>query len=181
MSIVVDIQTVSIAIASAGVLVGVVYYILDMRHQNKVRKMDLFIRLWEYGTTDEFMGAMEKINGLQFKDYKDYVAKYGSFLSENPMQRALWRVFNYFGLLGILVDAKLIDIESVVHITGFRTPEVLYEKLKPIISGLRRDWNEPYLMQDFEYICIELAKKKPQTMEMWKKREQRLQESVKNG
>jgi hypothetical protein len=36
----VDIQTVSIAIASAGVLIGVVYYILDMRHQRQVRQTD---------------------------------------------------------------------------------------------------------------------------------------------
>ena len=176
----VDITEISAIVAAGGVLVGVAYYVLDMRNQSKMRKTDLLMRLWSFGG-DEVIDALNTVMGLQFKDYEDFASKHGSLASEDPTQRALWKVFNYFGLLGILVDAKLIDLETVVHITGFSTPQMLYEKLKPLISGLRRDWNEPYLMQDFEYICIELAKKKPQTMEIWKKREQRLQESVKNG
>jgi hypothetical protein len=173
-------QTVSILVTSAGLLLAALYYVLQIGHQTKMRKTDLLMRLWLFGS-DEVMDALDKVMGLQFKDYEDFASTHGSIVSKDPTVRALWRVFNYFGLLGILVDAKLIDIESVIHITGFSTPQMLYEKLKPIISGLRRDWNEPYLMQDFEYICIELAKKKPQTMEMWKKREQKLQESVRNG
>ena len=176
----VDVFEISAVVAAAGVLVAVAYYVLDMRNQSKMRKTDLLMRLWSFGG-DEVMDALNKILGLQFKDYEDFASKHGSLGSEDPTQRALWRVFNYFALLGILVDAKLIDLETVVHITGFSTPQMLYEKLKPLISGLRKDWREPYLMQDFEYICIELAKKKPQAMEMWKKREQRLQEGVKNG
>jgi hypothetical protein len=42
-SIVVDIQTVSIAIASASIVVAVVYYILQIQHQKKVRQTDLII------------------------------------------------------------------------------------------------------------------------------------------
>jgi len=49
---VVDIQTVSIAIASASVVAGVVYYALQLRHQArtrqdvvKARQVDLLMRL----------------------------------------------------------------------------------------------------------------------------------------
>ena len=34
----IDIQTISIAIASAGVFVAAIYYILQIRHQSKVRR-----------------------------------------------------------------------------------------------------------------------------------------------
>jgi len=49
----VDVQTVSIAIASASVVVGVVYYALQLRHQAKARQdmvkarhADVFMRLY---------------------------------------------------------------------------------------------------------------------------------------
>jgi|GEM_PF-2961565 hypothetical protein len=60
----IDIQTVSIAIASAGVLIGVVYYILDMRHQSKVRKTDLVMRLYErFGSTEFQKRALALASG----------------------------------------------------------------------------------------------------------------------
>jgi hypothetical protein len=188
----VDVPSVSIVVASAGIFVAAIYYILQIRHQTKIRKTDLFMRLWTFDTSNELMDALEKVVGLQFKDYKDYVIKYGSFvsrdsvsdetlektriiISQDPTQRASWRVFNFYSLLGALVYGKLIDVESVFHITGTNYPKMLYEKLKPIVLGLRRDLNEPFLMGDFEYLCIELTRKEPQVREMWKKREQKLQ------
>jgi len=51
-SIVVDIQTASIMLASASVIAGVIYYALQIRHQshmiqqqNKIRETDLLIRI----------------------------------------------------------------------------------------------------------------------------------------
>jgi hypothetical protein len=169
----VDVQSISIVIASASVVAGIVYYTIQVRHQTAIRKTDLLMRLWSFGSTNEFMDALEKVTGLQVKDYEDYVTQYGSFLSENPTQRALLRVFGFYSLLGTLVYKKLIDLESVYHITGSSYPKMLYEKLKPIVLGLRRDYGEPLLMGDFEYLCNELSRKEPQIVEMLKKREQR--------
>jgi hypothetical protein len=45
--IMVDIQTISVAIASADVLVAAIYYILQIRHQTTIRKTDLLIRLYQ--------------------------------------------------------------------------------------------------------------------------------------
>jgi hypothetical protein len=41
----VDIQTVSIMLASASVIAGVVYYAFQVRHQTKIRETDLLRRL----------------------------------------------------------------------------------------------------------------------------------------
>ena len=83
----VDIQTVSIVIASAGVLIGVAYYILDMRHQNKMRRTDLVLRLASFTNTSEYMDAFAKVWSLQVKDYEDYVKQYGP-LDASPMHKA---------------------------------------------------------------------------------------------
>jgi len=42
----VDVQTVSIAVASAGVFAAAIYYILQLKHQSKVRQTDLLVRLF---------------------------------------------------------------------------------------------------------------------------------------
>jgi len=74
---VVDIQTISIAIASAGVFAAAIYYILQLRHQTRIRKTDLIIRLYSRLHSSEFDDAYPKIMSLEFKDYEDFVKKYG--------------------------------------------------------------------------------------------------------
>jgi hypothetical protein len=51
----VDIQTVSIAIASAGVFAAAIYYALQIRHQTKLRETDLLVRLYSTFTNKEVL------------------------------------------------------------------------------------------------------------------------------
>ena len=113
----VDIQTVSIAIASVGVLVAAMYIALQIRHQTRIRKTDLFVGLWSTGTSNEFMDAFWKINNLQIKDYSDYVKQYGPLSNlENPVNRAFFTVGYYYDLAGTLLYRKLIDLVTVYDV-----------------------------------------------------------------
>ena len=82
----VDIQTVSIAIASAGVSAAAIYYILQLRHQTKIRQTDLAIRMnpWMNVSGNELTEAIAKIWSLEYKDYDDFVERYGQFPSDKP-------------------------------------------------------------------------------------------------
>jgi len=178
----VDITEISAVVAAVGVLIGVVYYVMDLRHQAKIRKTDLLMRLWTLGNTDEMWDALKKVTKIQVKDYEDYVAKYGSMmLSDDPVNKALQKVYGFYAMLGNLAYKKLIDIDSLYHFTGSDYPRMLYEKLKPITMGLRRDLSEPFLMSDFEYLCSELTRIEPQIMDEFKKREQKIQGGVNIG
>ena len=42
----VDIVEVSAVVAATGVLVGLVYYLLDIRNQAMIRKTDLFMKVY---------------------------------------------------------------------------------------------------------------------------------------
>jgi len=42
----VEITEISVVVAATGVLVGFVYYLLQMRYQNNVKRADLLIRLY---------------------------------------------------------------------------------------------------------------------------------------
>jgi hypothetical protein len=165
-SIVVDITEISAMVAAAGVLVGVVYYILDMRNQTRIRKTDLLMRLYSTGTSNEFMDAFWKVMSLQIKDYQDYVKQYGPLSkTDNPMNRAFFAIVSYYELVGVLLYRKLIDLVTVYDVWGSSNPIMLYEKIKPIALGIRREL-EPGALVGFEYLCHELKRKEPQLKKM---------------
>jgi len=57
----VDLTEISAMVAAAGVLVGVVWYILDMRNQTRTRHMELVMRLYATFSSDEFQDAWANI------------------------------------------------------------------------------------------------------------------------
>jgi hypothetical protein len=154
----VDIQTVSIVIASAGVLIGVVYYILDMKHQRQVRQTDLLVRVvpWINISSSELQQALIRILKTEYKDYDDFVKRYGEVHSEKPEQAAILALVNYFEGLGILVRRKLVDIDLVYDFWGSDI-NLIWGKLQPIVEGEKKKWNYPML--NCEYLYDELKKR----------------------
>jgi len=147
----VDVQTVSIAIASAGVFAAAIYYILQIRHQTRIRQTDLVNRLYSIFISTEFMDATMKFSSLEFKDYKDYVnkhspivsvGKYGPTFNDTPELKSLLIVDNFFNQVGILLHRGLIDAGLVREVFGYRV-EVLWNKAEPLIQGFRKELNQP--------------------------------------
>ncbi len=148
----VDITEISAVVAAAGVLVGVVYYILDMRNQSRMRKTDLIIRLFSNMISKDWLEAWEEVRDREVIDYSDYKKKYG-FVGAN-------QVYLFYDQLGRLLKKGLIDIDSLPLETG--QINQAWEKLKPIIEGSRKRFNEPKLGSGFEYLHNEVKKREPQ-------------------
>ena len=161
----VDIQTVSIAIASAGVFLAAMYYILQLRHQSKVRQTDHVVRLYSAFNSDDFLVSLLKVVNLEFEDYRDFVKKYGSLLSETPINVAIFKIANYFDEAGTLLHRGLIDADLVSEFLMLSTV-MFWGKLKPLIQGFREDSDSRFFLYWFEYFYNEM-----------KKREQKLQQS----
>jgi len=159
-SIVVDIQTVSIAIASASVVAGVIYYALQIRHQTKIRQTDLTMRLYTSWVSKEMTEPWLKVWNLEFADYDDFKRKYGTYLSENSENAAVLSVLNSFNTMGFLLQKKLVDYEIVRQLPISMT----WNKVKPIVEGVRKQSNDASWYKEFEYLYNEV-----------KRREQKLQ------
>jgi len=145
----VDIQTISIAVASASVTLAAIYYVFQIRHQTRMRQTDLVIRLYSAVSSKEFLEAWEKFRDREFKSISDYKKKYGSFLEVNQL-------FALLDEVGVLLRRRLIDIELVNDLFGDAVKDIgekvgEYSKDRP----------------GFEYLHNEL-----------KKREQKLQRKV---
>lgn len=158
----VELTEISAIVATAGVLVGIIYYIIQIRHQTKIRQTDLLIRLYSTCNSKEVMDPAWKVSRLQVKDYEDYVKQYGPLFSENPLHKALMKVLGIYDLVGSLLYKKLIDPDLAYNVVGIGYTKMLYESLKPIILGIRKETNEPEAYCGFDYLINELTRKEQQ-------------------
>jgi hypothetical protein len=147
----VGITEISAMVAAAGVLVGVVYYVLDMRNQTKIRQTDLVMRLYSQFNSLEFQKTWEQVLTREAKDYDDYRRKYGSYAEVTA-------VGMFFEGIGILLKRKLIGIELVDDM--FTTPiKWTWENMKDTTLELRKTRNQPEILEWFEYLYNEMQRR----------------------
>jgi hypothetical protein len=153
----VDLTELSALVAAAGVLVGVVYYVLDMRNQSKIRQTDLILRLQSDWRSRELRESYTIVMGMKFKDYNEYAKKNPLWDVVSPESRAIAEVGYFFDGIGILLHRKLIDIEMVDELFSFYI-KAAWEKLKPGIEERRKEL-DPKLRKWFEYLYNEMKKR----------------------
>lgn len=154
----VDVQTISIAIASAGVFVAAIYYVLQIRHQTKIRHTDLTMRINSWWTTEETFKQWLRTMDLEFKDFEDFTKKYGSVLLEKPEQIAIMITMEHFDAVGYLLHRKMIDYGLVRLMPVVAT----WDRVKPVVEGLRSrqsgQYRRPFMIW-FEYLNNEVKKR----------------------
>jgi len=149
-----DVTSISAIVAAAGVLVGVVYYILDMRHQNKVRRTDLLVRLCSVWQTKDWLEAWSVVDGSRYGQTTLDLEK----LVADHRDVEVNEVVLFFDEIGVLLQMKLVDIELVdrlIHGHAIRT----WEKTKHAVEAYRKARNDPKLVAGFEYLYNEMKKR----------------------
>jgi hypothetical protein len=157
-----DVTEISAIVAAAGVLVGVVYYILDIRNQAKIRRIDMVMKLYATFGSTEYQKAYQTMMKLEFEDYSDYRKR----CAENAeVNAALMTVNVFFEGIGVLVKRKLVGMDLVDDLLS---SDILgtWEKMKPLVEGIRKSFARPQSWEWFEYLYNEMQK-----------REQKLQQS----
>jgi hypothetical protein len=159
----VNIQTVSIAIASVSVVAGVVYYAIQIRHQSKTRQMSLLMNLYLTWGSDDMKKALQDVLALEFKDFDDFMKKYGQASQAwVDIDKVGW----FINGVGFLVHEGFVNTKLVFGLFHVQGLVSFWEKLKPIVEGIRKMFGFPESYAWFEYLYDEA-----------KKREQKLQQS----
>jgi hypothetical protein len=143
----VDVQTISIAIASASVAAGVLYYALQLRQQTKIRQIDFIMKMGSTFISKELLQSFETLKKTEFENYDNVEEK--SYVEAR-------QVASFCENLGVLVKRKLVDISLVADIYAVNET---WEKLKPWIEQTRRRANNPKLYEWFEYLYNEMKKR----------------------
>jgi len=162
----VDIVEVSAVVAAAGVLVGVVYYILEIRHQGKMRHLDLFMRFYEIWGSESMNKAHRRFLDIKVEDYEGFVKKYGPPSSEKTEPSQIWtdidRIGWFFNLMGFLEREKIVNIKLVDELLGYWVIKAWEDVCNPLVCGWRKQYNIPESFHWFEYLYNEMKKRKQQ-------------------
>jgi hypothetical protein len=153
----VDITEISAIVAALGVLVGVILTVQELRHQTLTRRTDLVWRMSQTLYADDYREAILKVLNLDFKDYNDFVRKYGPYLSENTTMKAITKINVLYEGLGNLIEKRLIDPKLVYSVFGTASCRA-WEKVRLIIEGFRKAQNSPDYLYGFEYLYNEMKK-----------------------
>ncbi|UCE37482.1 MAG: hypothetical protein JSW00_18840 [Thermoplasmata archaeon] len=150
-----QVLSISAIIAAISVVVGVIFAILQMRQATKMRYTGLVIQLNPaLRTSINDLIEASKIMDLEFENYEEYSEKYGKPTSD----KALVTLAGYYDGLGFLLHKRLIAIDLIEYRNLAITST--WEKLKPIIIGLRKETGLPELFEWFEYLYNEITKRK---------------------
>jgi hypothetical protein len=152
----VDVQTVSIAIASAGVFLAAVYYIFQLKHQTKVRQTDLVMRLYATFSSNEFQDAWTKVRkrGSDFESIDDIYD-----LDKKVGLREVNQVCLFFEGVGILLQRRLVDTTMIEDLFGGAIART-WENVKTGVIKARQQLNDPTIYYYFEYLYNEMQKRR---------------------
>jgi hypothetical protein len=158
----VDITEISAIVVALGVAVGVVYYVLDIRHQRQMRQTEietrqanLFMEIYDHYCDEDFLRKLNEILRWSWKDYDDFIQKYGTRM--NPEAFAKFdSVGTYFKGIGVLLKKNLIDLDLVDELMGTAI-RIYWEKISSLAEGLRASF--PRSLEGLEYLYNELQKK----------------------
>jgi len=153
----VEVSVVSAVVAAASVTIAAAFAIFQLRNLVKARKMDLIMRLYLNWGEVEMKKSYSRLLAVEITSYEDFARRYGSYASPEHAQiwtdidRICWFVNGY----SYLIYKGLADRKDVVDLLGHGLIP-MWEKLRPITEGLRKDLNSPKTWQWFEYLYYEL-------------------------
>ena len=157
-----DIQTVSIAVASASVVAGVVYYALQISHQARMRRMDLFMRLYSIWGSEDMLSAHRRLMVFKVESLDDFVRKYGPLASleiePSQLHIDIDRIGWFFNMMGFLVKERIVQIKLVDELLGYWVVKN-WETVKPLVYGWRQQYNIPKSYYWFEYLYNQIKRR----------------------
>ena len=150
----VDIQTVSIVIASASVVAGIIYYAFQLRHQTRTRQTDLIMRLYATFSSNEFQDAWARVRE-RASDFENIDDIY-DFDKKTGLREAN-QVCLFFEGIGILLQRNLVDTRMIEDLFGGAIARA-WEKVKAGVIKARKQLNDPTIYYYFEYLYTEMQK-----------------------
>lgn len=150
-----EIQFVYYMLAATGVLVAAIYHIINLRYNMKAREMEICRLVTSDFTSDQGMQRYATVMTLEWKDYEDFMKKYGY---SNPEMFGKWvSQFFIWETQGILIKNKVVKAEEFYPLGGYGAIRA-WEKYKNIIQTRRSTaWGQDY-MSNAEFYAQEMLK-----------------------
>lgn len=155
-----DPTSVSIILASASVIVGVILAVLQLRDQVRTRQAQLFMQLYDHFSRKEFARyCQEIIYVYKYEDFEESQDKPTFLLGETDIEVAsiVGEVCAFFEGMGLLVKRRLIDINLVAELLSSPLSWI-WERLEKPIRRARKLRGRPQIWEWFEYLYNEVQR-----------------------
>ena len=134
-----DIQTISIVIAAAGLFIAAINSVYSSREAKRQRQTELFMELYREWRSPPFRTAiLRMLFECSWDNYDDFEQKYGFRTNPKESVNTFIRQSSFYEGVGVLVEQGLIDI-NLVDTLLHNTIKYWWERMGPnILEGRRR-------------------------------------------
>ena len=155
----VDIQTLSVVIAAASVVVGVITFIMNSRKEAREREDQQIIQRFQaYGL--ELAKSHIELRRANWDDIEDFTKKYGFTANPEFMSRYNY-VFTVYNMAGISLRRGA-DPDLIFQLYRESSIINLWEKFEPLTKSWRKSTNNPLFREPFEFLYKEAKKRYPE-------------------
>jgi hypothetical protein len=147
-------------ISAVGAIALAIFAVIQLRHMEKHRNVDVSMKLFEWAENERLRKAMRWVSrDFQFKTYEEYKAFEQSNLeaSEYPFE-----VVAFFEQIGFLIEKKYVDFDVVRDRLG-QSIVLNWQKLEPWILAVRKEKNDAGFGEHYQHLFERMVKtfKKP--------------------
>jgi hypothetical protein len=146
-------QMVLSTLQTLSIMVGIGYYVLTLRNQDKARQAQLFMQLYNRFVDPEFLDHVREPWTREWDDIDDFRQKY--LVGEYP--RDLGILMNFFEGFGVLLKKGLIDGDLLYEQIPTNA-YTIWERYEPWAKWVRAEANYPQYMRPLEYLANEMKK-----------------------
>jgi hypothetical protein len=134
-------------VSAAGGISATVFILLQLRHMDQHRDLEISMKLFEWAETEGLRKAFKWVEReFQFEDYE----KYKSEVERNfEVSDFPYEVEAFFEEVGFLVNKKFVDIDVIVDRLGSYIVSN-WNKLKPWILAMRKERGDETFGEHFQ-------------------------------
>ena len=163
-------QMVLSTLQTVGLLVGIFYYVLTLRNQQKNQEISQRNQkaahetrqlqyLLEFNkelveTTHKNLQQYWDAMTAEWTDFDDYLEKHGPYTEHFNYRMTVW---NRNHITGLMIRDGLIDVKTYVEYVG-QGPVLMWNKYKDIIYEYRKRFQNPIMHQGWEILASEIEK-----------------------
>jgi hypothetical protein len=146
-----QIENLPLVLTGLGLTASILYYTMTLRNANKTQQMQLFLRIYQDWTSEDWLLKHYKLIEQEWESVDDYMTKYDT--TGDIANRA--RVMGVLNGIGLAVREGYIDLKLVYDYGGYGIVG-FWEKFKEILLYEREKYNRPDLYVGIEYISGKL-------------------------
>lgn len=134
-------------------IVGVVIALFQLRNQNRLRQMDVVMRLFSSFGHESFLQHFERVMAWKYDSYAAFKKK-----ATDDDNVSLMVVSVFFENMGLLYKRGLASLELLDDLLSGPITSA-WQKVKPIWTGRRAEYNQPQWAEWFELLSEDMAKR----------------------